>query len=261
MKFLYTIFILMLLVACQSSQTNTKEVSDSDSTKTALSFEEVPNVEGYWEFVKNEILVPAPDIEDPRDYMTEELIPDYEPYTAEVIFSKDSFYRAYYPKELLEGGTYKTDKGLLDVEGSLGLSRCIVEGDTMILYRMDYGNLVKETFCRGFFDDKVVSILKRDTVNYALLAGKWYLARRANINDDGTEYHLNFPHKVADSIFVTYNEITATVTTDRSIYMNTDGVKRKYYYGYRTGYVGELVLTPGDWYQGEDVMLEYWRMD
>ncbi len=252
------IWLLIFVAGCQSSRTelSTPVVSEENS---APMVGEIPDLTGHWEFVNNEILVAA---KAPETLIAREEMYSYQPFEIDVIFTADSFYHVYYPSELVMKGAYSIDSEFLTIDGPLGRSRYVSNQDTLILYRIDEGNYVKQTYQRRVSDDSIVSILKRDGFNYPLLADTWYLIRDASINNDGTEYVLEFPHTIPDSLVLTRAEILATMHSTRTIHMLTDGVKKEYQYGYNgysDNFVGELILTPGDWYRGEEITIGFYR--
>ena len=182
----------------------------------------------------------------------------YIPYRADIIIEGDSLYRVDYPMELDYRMKYDIGSCYLKTGGNIGVSRYVLNYDTLILYREDEGNFVKEYFKKTDYSDSIMSILKEDTVNYALLEGTWFLMRNYNTGDDGSEYWLDYPHTIPDEIVMTREHILSTMHTGRSVKVLTDGVRRTYTYGY--GNDGAwLYLIPGEWYTGEDIWLEFER--
>ncbi len=253
MKTLLLLFIPLFILSCGSPQTDAVSPIDVEHSEKDSS-NEAAEILGHWKFVKNQIVNPAFLKEDP-DAIAQEETYFYQPFTTDLVFSADSFYRIDYPTELCQRGAYEVDTFYLHMKGALGMSRYKIKTDTLILYRMDEGNLLKETYQKTNFNDSIVSILKRDGFDYALLEGTWLLLREYSY-DYGTEYVLNFPHEIPDSIVLTRADILATLHTDRSVMMTTDEKKMTYTFSHD---YGQLNLTPNSWYNGKSVTLEFMR--
>ncbi len=80
--------------------------------------------------------------------------------------------------ELHARGKFDIGSCYLKTYGNIGISRYVLKDDTLILYRCDEGNFVKEYFKKTDYSDSTMSILKKDTINYAQLAGTWFLPKK-----------------------------------------------------------------------------------
>lgn len=253
MKTLYSILLIILIIGCSSTESNTNAsstlLSQIDSTI------EVQDITGRWRYIRNEVIVDAEIDEIPQNIFAEWTY-SYIPYRADIVIEQDSLYRVDYPMELDSRMKYDINSGFIKTGGNIGLSRYKLKDDTLIFYRTDEDNFVKEYYKKVEFSDSIMSILKNDTINYPLLEGDWYLLRDYNINNDGTLYTLNFPHTIPDEIKMSKRHILKTMHDGRKITFLTDGINRTYTYNYVNYW---LTLTPGDWYKGDDVDLEFER--
>lgn len=252
MKTICALFVLILLVGCVSSTAEraTKETTD-------IVYNDPPDLSGRWRYIRNEVIIDAPEWDIAPEIMTEWTYM-YIPYRADIIIEGDSLYRVDYPIELDYRMKYDIGSCYLKTGGNIGISRYVLNYDTLIFYRYDENNLVKELFKKIDYCDSTMSILKEDTINYSLLAGTWFLQRSYNYGNDGSEYWLDYPHTIPDSFNLSRKHILKTMHTGRQVTFLTDGINRSYTYDY----VGNwLNLIPGDWYKGEDVVLEFERYD
>lgn len=250
MKKISVLLILTILISCSSSVTEEIKIENR-------IYNTPPNIEGKWRYIRNEIIIDDPEW-DKEEYMIQEWTYFYNPYRADIIIEGDSLYRTEYPMELHSRGTFDIGSCFLKTYGNIGISRYVLKDDTLILYREDERNFVKEYFKKTDYSDSTMSILKQDTINYGLLDGTWYLQRSYNYGDDGSEYFLNYPHTVPDSFNLSREHILKSMHTGKQVKFLTDGVMRTYTYDY-VGYW--LNLTPGDWYTGEEVVLEFERYE
>lgn len=253
--------LLLLLFLSSCSFETDSDHSTQLNPNGAVGVNDPKNIIGQWKFVNNIIIESYR--EDDLDYY-QEWTYMYMPDRTDIVFTTDSCFRVDMPVELKEGVSYSIDSRILNVQGSLGKSRYIIKGDTLHLYRYDDWNYIKQTFKRTDTNDSLMSVIKRDTINYAHFAGVWHLQREWNTGmDDGSYYTLNFPHNIPDSIVLTRDQILSTCHMDKSILMRTDGTKKTYTYGYRSYRdfwdrdVGEFFLTPGSWYNGDSVEIHY----
>lgn len=177
--------------------------------------------------------------------------------SSDLVFFNDSFSKIDYPSELLFSGNFTIDSSYIRFNNGLPLPVEII-GDTLFLYiNNEPDAFLKEIYLRTNFDNSILSILKRDTINYLSLEGSWELLRDYNF-DYGYEYTLNFPHQIPDSIYLSKSEILDALNSDKSIEMLTDGKQRKYTIKY---YKRELYLIPGKWYVGEDPKIHFHRIN
>jgi hypothetical protein len=218
--------------------------------------EEPTDLTGRWRFIRNEIIVDAETVPVMPDNVYAEWTYFYYPNRADLVFTQDSLYRTEYPIQLYERDSYKQGLSHLSTSGTLGDNKYFVKDDTLVLFRHDEGNFMKELFKKELFEDSIMSILKADTINYPLLEGIWYLQRSYNYGNDGSEYFLNYPHVIPDEFTITREQILATMHHAKSVNYLTDGKMRSYTYGYDGNW---LTLKPRDWYKGEDVILEFER--
>jgi len=244
MKRLLSIFIVLQLVSCESSQ-NT-------------SGYEAPDISGHWRLAHTEVVKYIPFLDQHALEDSYEFAVESSPYefagNHDMIFSLDSFYLIDYPVQLHTAGKYSIDTSHLNfIESSWPIH---VKGDTMLLYCNDEPyHFLKLEYYRTHFDSSTVSILKRDTINYEGLAGTWMLLRGYSYMY-GYQYTLDFPHEIPDSVVLTREETSSTSNGDRSVEVLTDGMKRKYTFSYIDG---QLHLTPGSWYSGKDPNIHFWR--
>jgi hypothetical protein len=254
MKILYSILLIILIIGCSSTESNTEGTNISEVVQIDSTIES-PNITGRWRYIRNEVIVDA-EIKEVSQNIFAEWTYFYTPYRADIVIEKDSLYRVDYPMELDSRMKYDINSGFIKTGGNIGLSRYKLKDDTLIFYRTDEDNFVKELFKKVEYSDSIMSILKNDTINYPLLAGKWHLLRDYNINNDGTLYTLDFPYTIPDEIKLSKQHILKTMHDGRKINFLTDGINRTYTYNYVNYW---LTLTPGDWYKGDDVILEFER--
>ena len=247
MRTFYLLFILISITACHTDS------NKSINQNTEIVYNKPPNLEGKWRYIRNEIIIPNEINEQPTNVYAEWTY-FYNPNRADIIIEGDSMYRTEYPLELFDRGKFDIGSCYIKTYENIGISRYVLKDDTLILYRYDEGNFVKEYFKKTDYSDSTMSILKKDTINYALLAGTWFLQRSYNYGNDGSEYWLDYPHTIPDTIHLPREHILKTMHNGRQVTYLTDGVKRSYTYSY----VGNwLNLKPGDWFKGDDVVLEF----
>ncbi len=256
MKLVILLLILLALVQCKFSSEN----SSNTQLETNEKFIK-PNLEGHWKLVRTNIVdtVPFIDyyIDKDKVWPISEGLPFEFVNVPDLVFNKDSVFRIDYPMELFDAGDFSLDTHYLRYTSKYGtnLMPISVEGDTMNLYLESEGVFLKETYLKTNFNDSIVSILTRDTLNYPLLEGTWIL-KRDYWYDYGTHYWLEFPYTIPDSIELTREEILETLHHDKSIKMKTNGKNRKYFLGYYNSY---LQLKPGNWYKGDDPHIHFER--
>ena len=243
--------IALVLIGC----TNEKEVDSIDPKALkgewklieTITMEEVPGIETYHK---------SPDEFPPREGIPFEYLK-----VSDLIIENDSIYFLYYPIEFLSGKAFSIDTQYLSYEGKWGVRSLPIRfvEDTLFLYDYEEGVFLQEIYTRTNFDDSIISVLKKDSINYAMLQGEWVLYRDY-FHNYGTHYVLDFPHQIPDTIKLTREEILSTLDTDKSIQMKTDGEYKKYYLDYSSFY-DELHLKPGNWYKGEDPWIHFDRKE
>jgi hypothetical protein len=130
--------------------------------------------------------------------------------------------------------------------------------DTLRFSYLDtYGLFIEETYLKTSFDNSLLQILNQYTTNFPLLAGKWKLIREEGL-EYGAYYELNFPYDIPDTLVLNVDELKATLHTDRSYQMMTNGKKKKYFLEYHNS---TLWLRPSDWYQETDPSIHYERIE
>ncbi len=250
------IFFLIFFSSCagQSTVNNSAEQNKSVLTKSQL--------EGHWKFVTAEEVGDIPflgnypnrqtptRVQDPEAPVTEGLFkrPDLN-----LIFENDTMYEVQYPTNINKRDSYSVDSGYLHWHAEHYPIQLV--HDTLFLYKSFGRGYLKEVYIKTSLNDSIVDILKRHNVNYPELAGTWFLIRVAGF-DDGSQYTLDFPHKIPDSIEITREDFITALENDKVYMMPTDGKKRKYVLSYNWSY---LSFTPGKWYKGEDPWIHYSR--
>jgi hypothetical protein len=245
MKSLFSIFIALLLLGCSASPEK--------------STYEAPDITGYWKLMSADIVnyIPSLDLRpliDPLAAIREAYTYEYATNT-DLVFTADSIFRIDYPMELIGSASYNIDTAYLNF-GNRSWP-IYVNADTLLLYRTgDQNCYLEQVYYRTHFEDSIVSVIKKDKINYGDLAGTWFLVRAYDF-DYGCEYILDFPHDLPDSIVLTREEILVnSAQQNRLVEMMTDGIKRKYTLGY---YRGTFFLKPGSWYEGADESLQFSR--
>jgi len=245
--------ILLINSSGQSANNITSDLDKSDWTK--------PTLEGQWKFVtasKEENTPFLSQYPDPEIFPNEAPLPEF-PYNGpDLIFAKDTMYELNYPESISNRKKFSLDSGYLVSHSLAHPAPCPLEliNDTLYIYKPYYGReYIKETYVKTSFDDSIVSILKKQGVNYPELAGTWFLIRAASVGD-GSEYLLEFPHEIPDSLVITREDFITALHNNRLYLMSTDGKKRDYVFSYEWGY---LKLTPGKWYEGEDPWIHFSR--
>ncbi len=178
----------------------------------------------------------------PRQYLSLE--------NQSLFISHDSIFSIHYPIHQYWKNNFKVDGNKLFIGKNKDVKSIWVSDakDTLRISYLDfYGLYIEETYLKTSFDDAVLNILNDYLTNFPELAGTWYLIREKALSW-GEQYELDFPHALPDSIVLSKEELEATLHTDRSVQMRTDGKKMKYFLGYKDG---ELVLIPGAWYDME----------
>jgi hypothetical protein len=175
------------------------------------------------------------------------------------VIDKDSIHSLNYPLQLGKSYSYVVHSDSLKIENNRGLSiNLSYEKDTIYISYLDFWGLyITETYQKVIFKDSVLNILKRYKTNFPLLAGTWELMTDYNYNNDGSEYILNFPFDIPDTLVITEEELISTLHTDRSYNMLTNGKKLKYFLGYDDTY---LQLTPDNWYKEENPFIHFSRV-
>lgn len=220
-----------------------------------------PELEGQWKFVS------AIKVEDTRflNHYPNPYAPAYEagppepPYIGpDLIFENDSLYEVFYPRLLVDRTLFSIDSGYLHFLYEWNTESHPVElvNDTLFIYKPFHEKVyIKEGYVKTTFNDSIVDLLKKYEVNYAELAGTWYLVRESS-GDDGTYYELDFPYNIPDSIEISRELFIREQYQNKVFMMSTDGKMREYTFLHMWG---NLKLTPGEWYKGEDPWIHFSR--
>lgn len=251
MKFLIVGFtILFLLSQCKTVEKKNIETIIVEEVESENRME----IEGHWKFLNAEKVRDTPFL---RDYPIQ-ITPALEttimqtPYEGpDLIFENDTLHEVSYPIHRRRYANYSLDDAYLyyhyqSHKDSFPFQQV---GDTIAIYRPFYEDVyIKESFIKTRFEDSIVSILKTHGSNYPELAGTWRLVRESSGND-GTEYTLDFPHIIPDTITISREEFALGVESNYTYWLLTDDIKQEYTFLYKWGM---LKLTPGAWYQGDN---------
>ena len=220
-----------------------------------------PVVEGQWKFVTAVKVENTPFL---SKFSEPQIFPDELPHPLppyvgpDLIFEKDTMYELKYPESMSDGVTFSLDSGYLVSRSLAHRDPCPIEltNDTLYLYQPYHDRqFIKESYVKTSFNDSIVSILKKEGVNYPELAATWFLIREDS-GDDGSEYLLKFPFKIPDSLVISREDLIQATNSKMVYWMSTDGKKKDYFLYYKWGY---LHLTPGKWYQGDDPWIHFSR--
>ena len=222
-----------------------------------------PELEGHWKFVYAEKVEDTPFLKhypNPHTPAQEEG-PMEPPYIGpDLIFENDSVYQVYGNLEFITRSYYEIDSGYLHYIRPWINNTFPVEytSDTLFIYKPLYEKeYAKEAYVKTAFNDSVVAILKREGTDYASLAGTWHLIREGHGNNDGSEpYVLDYKHDIPDSIEISREDFIEGLKNNKIIMISTDGKKRDYTFIHHWG---NLYLTPGEWFKGEDPWIHYTR--
>ncbi len=253
-RFLISSALLLLISASgRGTKIVTPDLDKSGWTK--------PVIEGQWKFVtavKVESTTFLSQFSEPQIF-PDEMPHRQPPYVGpDLIFEKDTMYELRYPESMSDGTTFSLDSGYLFSRSVAHRDPCPIEltNDTLYLYQPYHGReFIKEAYVKTSFSDSIISILKKEGVNYPELAGTWYLIREES-GEDGTQYLLEFPYAIPDSIVITRGDFIAGLENNRVLMISTNGKKRDYVFTYKWGY---LSFTPGTWYEGEDPWIHFSR--
>jgi hypothetical protein len=248
-------FYLICLFSCsgQYIDNNTIEQSSFGSKNLVL--------EGHWKFVSAVKVEDTPFLThypNPNTPAREEGPPNPPYIGPDLIFENDTMYEVDYPTVLSSRNNFSVKSGYLHHHFKGYMESFPVEfvKDTLFVYKPFYGKkYVKEGYVKTSFNDSIVTLLKREGVNFPELAGTWHLIRRASVGD-GSEYLLTFQYKIPDSIKITREDFITGLKNNKVYLMSTGGKKRDYVFSYHWGY---LELTPGKWYEGEEQWIHYTR--
>ena len=259
----YYFIILIFLTACGTIKTkHTQEVEAETKNNYAVSV-----LEGHWTLVSIEIIEEKQSIERYHEVVNPNIAKEWSPpvyidnegilrphspsaYLArtmkDLVFNGDSIFRMNYPLQMETMDLFTIESERLIVKNDNPKSVVVsADKDSLYVSYLDqFGLYLKETYKRVVFDDSVLTILKVDTINIPELAGSWELIREDG-DEYGTEYFLDFPYEVPDTLVLTKEELISTFYTDRSVQMLTDGKKQKYFLKY---YQDELLLIPDKWF-------------
>ena len=260
MRLISLIFISIFLLGCEFSRDTSAEQSELSEEQEWV----VPNLEGHWELTSSSVEEKVPAFAG-KTFTQEEL--DFMPVMEggpfeyisqyDLVFTADSVFKIEYPMELFSGGAYNLDSHYLHFDGG-NYKKLPFEvfADTMFTYRAGSdGTYLKEKYVKTAYQDSILNILKRDTLNYPMLAGNWIL-HREYWYDYGTHYWLEYPYEIPDSISLSREQILKKLRTDKTILMKTNGKLKTYRLDYKDPH---LYLRPTEWYKGEDPYIHFYR--
>jgi len=268
MNQLNTSGIMKILIASLTTLFLFSQCKTVDDTIETIIVEEVESeslkdLEGHWKFLNAEKVRDIPFL---RDFPIQ-ATPAFEtadmetPYKGpDLIFEDDTLHEVLYPIHRYKHTQYSTAGGYLYCHEQWHKDSFPMQkrGDTLFIYRPFYEDVyIQESFVRTRFDDSLVFILKIHGSNYPKLAGSWLLVRQSSGND-GTEYTLDFPYSIPDTLRISREEFVLGVGNNYTYWMRTDGLKKEYAFVYKWG---ALRLTPGTWYKGEDPWIHFERVE
>jgi len=243
-------YLVPLLLCCSCAE----EQKATGWTKPAL--------EGQWTFVSAEKVEDSPFLSHYPNPHTpaREVGPAEPPYIGpDLIFEKDTVYEVYGQMEFMYGSHFSIDSGYLHFGREwLGNTHPVeFKNDTLFIYKPYYDKIyVKEGYLKTTRNDSVINEIRKHGANYPAMAGTWYLVREFSSEDGSEGYTLDFPHIIPDTIEISRAEFIGGLEQNKRYMLSTDGDKQEYFFSYSWG---DLLLTPGDWYQGEDTRLIYTR--
>jgi len=219
---------------------------------------------GDWKLVETKIVDEVEFLNLPKREMHNEIrVAEDSPWDSykkfDLVFDKDSMYRLQYPIQNYASARFFIDSTYLHYSTNEESGKCPARllNDTLFLYRSlpyDEGYF-KEAFVRTSFNDSVLQVMKTYGINYPELAGTWKLVREEDF-DYGTHYELNFPFTLPDSIEFSRKQMIAALEGEKTFLMRTNGKLQSYTFWY---YNSCLYVKPGDWYDGDDPMIHFWR--
>lgn len=196
-----------------------------------------PNVSQEWTppvfLDDNGVLRP----DDPKTYLS--------PYNRSLHIIKDTLYQLYFPLQLRSKSTFSLKGEQLKYGQTQRKVKVSDDKKTLKLsYHDDYGLYLVETYEKVHFDKSTLMLLKKYSLNYPLLAGKWELIRQEALGW-GEQYNLDFPYTITDTLHLTKEELTKALLGDQSCLVFTNGKPSKYFIQYDDN---ELHLVPDSWY-------------
>jgi hypothetical protein len=248
--------VLFIFLCCLI---NSKLIAQADS----LNFSE-SKIIGHWKLVDTKIVDEVGFLKLlPREMFNEIRVSEDSPWDSyqrnDLVFEVDSMFQVQYPLSSNGSLAYFIDSSYLHVSTKENSSKYPLQllNDTLILYREmpnDPGYF-KERFVRTSFNDSVLQVMKTYGINYPELAGTWKLVREEDY-DYGTYYELIFPYTLPDSIILSRKQMLAALHGERTIQLSTNRKLRPYTFWYANSC---LYLKPGEWYDGDDPMIHFWR--
>ncbi len=230
-----SIFIsVFLLLSCQSNgglDVNGKRLISNSNNKKSLHIS-LNQLQGDWKcvYIKCEIAC-------------EECCQD--PYR-EIRISNDSAFVYEYPHQF-----YNCWK-INILKPTSFYDKIDLKNDTLIFSDKDY-------FVRTKFENKIINVLNKDSINASSLIGEWELQTYIPMGYDGEENYdgtIHFPFNVPKTFSIKINELTNKLINGRWIKINTNGRKKDFYITeLNENHIG---LRTGSWYK--DVFtLDYFR--
>lgn len=245
MRLAYLFFISTLLFSCSSHSEKNKEEKSIPK-----------NIKGVWNLKSRE-----PGKVNPEG-VSEDTDPEELFNTIEINNSTISFYR--YPFDLIFTYHYQQDGNQLNVNGLVENYQLQFK-DSSLLISETHDNwnfltyLQKYERSRGNYNQDTVNLellrtLKRDTINYNVLLGKWRLDTERNLNDGSEPIPLHFspgiPHQLSFP-----NQKMDTTVSKQLINLNVNGKKRPFLIWIRDKYT--FRLFPWHWESDDPEMIYY----
>lgn len=186
----------------------------------------------------------------PKYASSEEPLPEPPFNTLLVTDSTISFF--YYPLTFLYTCSYtrSSDKILLvHPKNILPDAREIRLEDSLMTFTNQTGQgddwlRLTDKFVRDSVDPGILGLLKRDSINYKLLPGKWILQKSVSANDGSEPQELYFPIRLPGEISISAEE-RDTATNKSLIRLNIEGKNRLFKIGFLTAY--SITIWPYGW--------------
>lgn len=245
------IISLIVMLSCSNS-------GMIDFSKENRTDSQALDIEGNWKFVSAEIVENSPlPIQYPQPIVDEVALVRLPYIGLDLRFEKDSMYELDYPISINERKKYSIDSGYLFTYFERQFTRKYPiekKNDTLWVYKLyDGEKYIKESYVKISLNDSILNILLAYGVNYPELAGTWFLIREHSIGD-GSEYILNFPFKIPDSLIISREELIQATQNKMLYKMPTNGKNRDYVLSYHWG---SLELTPSKWYKRDDPWIHF----
>ncbi len=228
MRLILLLFVTTgLLGSCQSDVKKDDKPSEEETYVA-------PNIEGHWKYVAERTLFEPPgfvSITDSGEYIAKEMQEFLWLRRTDYVFTQDSFFRFSFPMELFDKGTYRIDTQYLFLEGDQPYAPMPIQAhdDSLLIYMEEDHLYLKLMLLQDKFDDNLVSLLKKDQINYAQLSRKWRLID-GDSGGDGTGVDYLFPFDISDSLIIDDGVLTAENLKDSIVELTIGGKLRPFYF-------------------------------